>query len=190
MKFFSEFFLDDHSRQVAEYLGDCFDGVKSLNFEKDPIDGRIGNGIISKDKEYVPFFEDVILEGAVETYLTNLESHIRCTLRDILDNARAAAENWEVDKPREIWLQDYCAQLALVTTQLVWTEETARAFDELEGGSETAMKDYKRVCDDRIEKLIKQVSGKKKFLIIFSGKNCGFFCHFFHKSLLMIVLKN
>ncbi|KAF4726241.1 hypothetical protein FOZ62_001950 [Perkinsus olseni] len=147
--------------KVAEYLGDCFDGVKSLNFEKDPVNGRIGTGIISKDKEYVPFYEDVVLEGAVETYLTNLESHIRCTLRDILDNARATAENWEVDKPREIWLQDYCAQLALVTTQLVWTEETARAFDELEGGSETAMKDYKRVCDDRIEKLIKQVVGEK-----------------------------
>ncbi|KAF4742076.1 hypothetical protein FOZ63_017584 [Perkinsus olseni] len=147
--------------KVAEYLGDCFDGVKSLNFEKDPVNGRIGTGIISKDKEYVPFYEDVVLEGAVEAYLTNLESHIRCTLRDILDNARATAENWEVDKPREIWLQDYCAQLALVTTQLVWTEETARAFEELEGGSETAMKDYKRVCDDRIEKLIKQVVGEK-----------------------------
>jgi dynein heavy chain len=39
----------------------------------------------------------------------------------------------------------------------VWTEETSRAFDDMEGGSETAMKDYKRVCDDRINKLIGQV---------------------------------
>jgi dynein heavy chain len=140
---------------VAQYLGDCFDGIKTLNFEKSE-DGKIASGLYSKDSEYVPFHDDIVLEGAVETYLLNLEKHVRLQLRDIVENARQSADNWEVDKPRDIWLQDYCAQLALLTTQMVWTEETARAFDELEGGSKTVMKDYKRVCDDRIEKLIKQ----------------------------------
>ena len=64
---------------------------------------------------------------------------------------------FQVDNPRVIWLKDYMCQLALVVTQIVWTEETSRAFDDLEGGSESAMKDYKRVCDDRIIELIKQV---------------------------------
>jgi dynein heavy chain len=45
----------------------------------------------------------------------------------------------------------------VVVTQILWTEETNRVFEELESGSETAMKDYKRICDDRIEKLIKRV---------------------------------
>ena len=145
---------------VAQYLGDCFDGIKTLNFEKAADTGKIACGMYSKDSEYVPFHEDVTLDGAVESYLLGLEKHVRKMLRDILENARNSADNWELDKPREIWLQDYCAQLALVTTQMVWTEETARAFDELEAGSETVMKDYKRVCDDRIEKLIKQVQLK------------------------------
>jgi dynein heavy chain len=78
-------------------------------------------------------------------------------LRDILENSRHAAENWEVDNPRVMWLRDYMVQLALVVTQIVWTEETSRAFDDLEGGSESAMKDYKKVCDDRIIALIQQV---------------------------------
>lgn len=39
----------------------------------------------------------------------------------------------------------------------MWTEEVTRCFEELEGGSENAMKDYKKVYDDRIEKLIRQV---------------------------------
>lgn len=39
----------------------------------------------------------------------------------------------------------------------MWTEEVSRCFEELEGGSENAMKDYKRVYDDRIDKLIRQV---------------------------------
>lgn len=39
----------------------------------------------------------------------------------------------------------------------MWTEEVTRCFEELEGGSENAMKDYKRIYDDRIDKLIRQV---------------------------------
>lgn len=39
----------------------------------------------------------------------------------------------------------------------MWTEETTRAFDELEGGSETAMKDYFHVTVVRISKLIESV---------------------------------
>ncbi|CEL96675.1 unnamed protein product [Vitrella brassicaformis CCMP3155] len=144
--------------KVAEFLGDCFDGISTLDFEldKDP-KGKISKGLYSKEKEYVPFLEPFVAEGAVETYLSNLEAHMRRTLRDHLEIAKNAAENWEVDKPREVWLEDYCAQIALVASQLLWTEETQRAFEELEGGSENAMKDYKRVCDDRIEKLIRRV---------------------------------
>merc|ERR1719247_3924156 len=45
--------------KVAEYIGDCFDGVKTLNFEKAPDTGKIGVGMYSKDSpsEYVPFSE-------------------------------------------------------------------------------------------------------------------------------------
>eukprot|EP00397_Hematodinium_sp_SG-2012_P001682 GEMP01001687.1.p1 GENE.GEMP01001687.1~~GEMP01001687.1.p1 ORF type:complete len:1334 (+),score=316.83 GEMP01001687.1:274-4275(+) len=143
--------------KVATYLGDVFDGVGTLNFEKDPDNGKIGCGMVAKDGEYVPFGKDVILEGAVEVYLTNLEEHIRHELRDIMEMCRAAADTWDMDKPREFWLEDFPAQIVLAGCQIVWTEETARAFEELEGGSETAMKDYKRVCDERIDKLIKRV---------------------------------
>jgi dynein heavy chain len=39
----------------------------------------------------------------------------------------------------------------------MWTEETARAFDDLDGGSETAMKDYGAITVHRIYKLIERV---------------------------------
>nr|PIL99668.1 dynein heavy chain family protein [Toxoplasma gondii COUG] len=93
----------------------------------------------------------------VLVYLANLETHVRKQLHDVLEVAKINAENWEVDKPREEWLRDYCAQVALVASQIIWTDEVSRCFEELEGGSENAMKDYKRVYDDRIEKLIRQV---------------------------------
>lgn len=39
----------------------------------------------------------------------------------------------------------------------MWTEEVARAFDELEGGSETAMKEYHVVILNRLKALIERV---------------------------------
>ena len=45
------------------------------------------------------------------------------------------------DKPREEWVRDYCSQIALLTTQIVWTEDVARAIEDLAGGAETAMKE-------------------------------------------------
>lgn len=39
----------------------------------------------------------------------------------------------------------------------MWTEEVTRAFDDLEGGSETAMKDYLTTILNRIKFLIERV---------------------------------
>jgi len=61
------------------------------------------------------------------------------TLKDVLIAAKAATDQWDYH-PRHIWLEDYCSQISLLATQIIWTEETARAFDELENGSEIAMK--------------------------------------------------
>lgn len=110
----------------------------------------------SKEMEYVPFKENFVCSGPVEGYLSDLEKKMHSTLADILIDARTTADDW-LDSPRDIWLNDYCAQLALLTTQIVWTEETNRAFDDLESGSESAMKDYLGVVNGRIVKLIDRV---------------------------------
>lgn len=39
----------------------------------------------------------------------------------------------------------------------MWTEETSRAFDEIEGGSETAMKEYLATILVRIKHLLERV---------------------------------
>jgi len=95
--------------------------------------------------------------GAVEQWLSNLEKHMRETFRDWLEIAKGNSDMWEVDKPRDVWLQDYCAQISLVGTQIVWTEEVNKAFEDLEGGSDNAMKLYLSLCEKRIQDLIKMV---------------------------------
>ena len=44
-------------------------------------------------------------------------------LKAILEVARASAEMWDIqgEKPRELWIDDFPAQIALVGTMIVWT---------------------------------------------------------------------
>lgn len=131
--------------KVDEYIGDCFDGMKGLQFitgEGQPNPAKSANGMHSKAKEFVPFTSVFTCNGAVESYLSDVERQMQHTLRDLLEVAKQTADNWELDKKRHDWLDDYCEQIALLGTQLMWTEGVARAFEELEGGSESAMKDY------------------------------------------------
>jgi len=78
------------------------------------------------------------------------------TLKDVLIAAKAATDQWDYH-PRHIWLEDYCSQISLLATQIIWTEETARAFDELENGSEIAMKESFNTIKARLAFLIERV---------------------------------
>jgi len=82
------------------------------------------------------------------------------TLRDILEVAKGTTEQWEIgERKRHEWLEDYCAQIALLATQIKWTEETQQAFDDLEGGNEGAMKEALQLIITRIHNLISRVRG-------------------------------
>jgi len=54
--------------------------------------------------------------------------------------------------------------LALLTTQIVWSEDVARAFEDLAGGNELAMKECFGIIKSRIEGLIRKVRGQLSFL--------------------------
>lgn len=49
--------------------------------------------------------------------------------------------NAYVESPMEKWLSDSCAQLAVTTSQIWWTQDVGSAFALLEQGNESAMKD-------------------------------------------------
>jgi hypothetical protein len=63
----------------------------------------------SKEDEYVPFFGEFTMAGAVENYLCDLERCMQTTLRDVLEAAKQTADLWGIENKRDIWLQDYCA---------------------------------------------------------------------------------
>jgi dynein heavy chain len=103
--------------KVDEYLGDCFDGMKCLDFIKGPgipYPSKRAKGMYSKENEYVPFTHpnggEFTMAGAVENYLCDLERCMQINLRDQLEIAKQTADNWEIsDRKRHEWLEDYCA---------------------------------------------------------------------------------
>lgn len=109
----------NNPEKVDEYLGDCFDGLKSLDFARAPDQtgpSKSAKGMFSKEREYVPFGGIFTCNGAVENYLCDLEREMQTTLKDILDVAKTTADSWDIDKKRHDWLEDYCAQIALLAT--------------------------------------------------------------------------
>ena len=63
--------------------------------------------------------------------------------KTILNEMDGAVNSYE-EKPRDQWLFDFPAQVALCGTQIWWTTEVNIAFGRLEEGYENALKDYSR----------------------------------------------
>jgi len=85
-------------------------------YKDDPRPWRRSKGMFSKENEYVSYSTDITLNGAVENYLNDLQEKMRLTMQDILIDAKAKADNWEIEKKRHLWLDDFNAQCALVAT--------------------------------------------------------------------------
>ena len=151
---------------ATEYLGDLFDGLKKLRVAKTR-EGDFSlkaDAMISKDTEIVEFltpFEPG--QDAVEIWLRNLEMKMRETLEEYLIQAKRKADavmrNPEKKKSQMDWITEYCAQIALLVTQIIWTEDVHQAFDDIEGGMSNAMKECLQGIKDRISVLIDKVKG-------------------------------
>ncbi len=152
---------------INKNVKDCFDGIKYWAMkdvdEKNKSDTVLG--MLSADNdEVVMFDEPFICTGLVESYLSKFEARMRGTLKEILIKSKACVE-WTTmqikDKkpqnPRERWLDAFPAQIALLVTNNIWTDEVEHAFEELEGGADGAMREYLEESKKRIKALIARV---------------------------------
>ena len=149
------------------HIGDCFLAVETLDFtdpgkkeDGTPEIANVAVAMIAKDGERVNFSAMFQIVGAVENWLGELLDCIKETLKQVLDASLDSAANWELDRPRDKWISDYPAQLALLASQVYWTEETESSLEELEGGDEDGVKRYLELCNTRLEALIRLVQGK------------------------------
>ena len=144
-------------KKVMPFLGDCYDSLCNLVF--DPERENTTTTMIAKDREEVKFHIPFVIAGAVENWLNELTEAMKNCLKHHMSDAIETAVNWDVEKPRHLWLYDYPAQVVLNSTQIYWTEETEISLEEYENGQEDSVKRYLGVCNARLEKLINLVLG-------------------------------
>ena len=164
--------------RIMPHIGSVFDGIGDLalcyseNQEAMIIEANRSGEIVnpgpfeaaksmtSKDKEVVSFGVNFVIKGAVEMWLNDLVNFMRFTLKKILVDSISEASGWDLDHCREEWVFNFPAQVALLTSQVGWTEEVERALEELESGQEDSLKNYSEICTSRIEGLIRLVQGE------------------------------
>uniref|UniRef100_A0A3Q3L381 Dynein axonemal heavy chain 11 n=1 Tax=Labrus bergylta TaxID=56723 RepID=A0A3Q3L381_9LABR len=149
-------------KQVTRHLLKLFDNIADLRFRDSDRDGggeedgeTIAIGMYSREGEYVPFSEPCVCEGQAECWLSALEGTMRCTVQKEIQEAVAAYE----DKPRDQWLFDYPAQVGLTGSQVWWATDVGIAFERVEEGFETALKDYNKKQITQLNSLIHMLLG-------------------------------
>ncbi|XP_005875475.1 PREDICTED: dynein heavy chain 9, axonemal [Myotis brandtii] len=145
-------------QQVQRHLSKLFDNMARMQFQLDASEQptKISLGMYSKEEEYVAFSEPCSCSGQVETWLNHVLAHMKATVRHEMTDGVTAYE----EKPREQWLFDYPAQVALTCTQIWWTTEVGMAFARLEEGYESAMKDYYKKQVAQLKTLITMLIGQ------------------------------
>ncbi|XP_045383116.1 dynein axonemal heavy chain 9 isoform X2 [Lemur catta] len=145
-------------QQVQRHLPKLFDNMAKMQFQLDAGEKptKTSLGMYSKEEEYVAFSEPCDCSGQVETWLNHVLAHMKATVRHEMTEGVTAYE----EKPREQWLFDYPAQVALTCTQIWWTTEVGIAFARLEEGYENALKDYYKKQVAQLKTLITMLIGQ------------------------------
>ncbi|KAG5856708.1 hypothetical protein ANANG_G00010770 [Anguilla anguilla] len=144
-------------REVTRHLAKLFDNITDLEFVA--VEGMESNaavGMYSKEREYVPFQTHCNCTGPVEAWLSCLEDAMRETVRSHVAEAVAVYE----DRPREQWVLENPAQVALTGSQIWWTTDLQIVFERLEEGFESALKDYHRKQIAQLNSLINMLLGE------------------------------
>ena len=95
------------------------------------------------------------LEGQVEVWQSRL---LKCMQATVLHEMDSAVSSYE-EKPRDQWIFDFPAQVALCGTQIWWTTEVNIAFARLEEGYENALNDYNKKQIAQLNSLIHHLLG-------------------------------
>ncbi|KAF4325335.1 hypothetical protein BBI17_000424 [Phytophthora kernoviae] len=138
--------------RIQPHFGNCFDGIQSFEFTN-------VHPTVESEGELVQFQDSHLIHGTVENWFNDLVVVMQDTLRQKIFDAVEGSALWGVDCTRHAWMLDYPAQVALLGSQIVWTEEVECALEEFENGTEDAIKKYFDVSTVRLEELIKLVQG-------------------------------
>lgn len=152
-------------QKIMPHLGALYEGINDLRLTQIDQNNHLSSqsskttpdsasAMQAKDGELVHFGTPFFMNGAVEKWLNELTERMRETLRTTLEQALSDAANWDGECPRDEWITKHPAQVTLLASQIVWTEDTENALENFENGSEDAVKKHGQQLTVRLEALI------------------------------------
>eukprot|EP01138_Halocafeteria_seosinensis_P001392 gb/GECG01001428.1/.p1 GENE.gb/GECG01001428.1/~~gb/GECG01001428.1/.p1 ORF type:complete len:4689 (+),score=693.48 gb/GECG01001428.1/:1-14067(+) len=134
---------------VQKHLSKCFMGIKSLAIDssnRDSKSGPVAVAMNSPDGESVPLESNVILQGAVENWLNDLEYRMRISIRKSLGETLIAfrdankASNEKRQQALSNWIRDYPGQLLITTGMIMFNNSCERQLRNVASGGSKALK--------------------------------------------------
>ncbi|XP_068085242.1 dynein axonemal heavy chain 2 [Anabrus simplex] len=112
---------------VQPHLKKCFDNINKIKIELNTVTNKQeAVGMYSAESEYIQFTNVIILEGAVEMWLCELEKEMRITLRDQMKQVRASLLKNLTEQDK--WIRNWPGQMCITSSQIQWTADCTRAL--------------------------------------------------------------
>lgn len=121
---------------VEQHLGKCFEGLVRLYMGE----GRstathfLVEGMISPEKEIIPFKGPFPAKGNVETWLDTLQKEMFEVIRKIIS---VGFRNYQTGNMKKTdWIRAHKSQVVAVASQIIWTFSTEEAIKDLNANAE------------------------------------------------------
>ncbi|XP_076632445.1 dynein heavy chain 2, axonemal kl-2 [Colletes latitarsis] len=111
---------------IQPHIKKLFENIKSLAFGKSLAGKQLAYGMASSEGETVDFTQPVVVENQVETWLCDIETAMRTSLRDMLRQCRLALRKMTARRDR--WVKEWPSQPGITSTQIQWTADCTRAL--------------------------------------------------------------
>ena len=130
-------------QMVQKHVKKCFEGIKTLNLIE-PLKqlNRTyeASGGKSPDGETMDFAANVIVEGAVELWLVEVEKAMKLGLAKLLSGCIQAFKG----KKKEAWVREWQGSLLITTGAIAWTTDCNKALVNISNGNKSALKALKK----------------------------------------------
>jgi dynein heavy chain len=144
-------------RTVQKHIQKCFENIGQLQFGHGDESTEIV-GMISGDKEVVPFSSTVNAVGNVEFWLCFLEGQIKTTLFDNTKRAIAIYPKDGIIRRHWLFSSDLPAQCILTVDQVMWTFKATQAIEEAgQGLVANAVGKFEDFCSAQIDHMVELV---------------------------------
>jgi dynein heavy chain len=144
--------------QVQKHIKKCFVGIHKLLLVKPGIQGNKtieANAMIAKDGETVPFVFNVIVDGAVEGWLVDVENASYASVKKVMGGSVQAFRG-----KKEKWIKEWPGQMLIATGKIQWTQDCARALESVAKGNSKALRQLKKKQVGYIGRLSDMVRGQ------------------------------